>query len=73
MQLNIPNSIPQDIPTLQSSGKMPHTCLLQAGGGHGMNENEIGTIIVNTAVDLHKKLETGLLESVYETILSKHL
>ena len=31
-----------------------------------MNENEIGTIIVNTAVDLHKKLGPGLLESVYE-------
>jgi GxxExxY protein len=38
-----------------------------------MNENEIGTIIIDTAVNLHKKLGSGLLESVYETILSKNL
>ena len=36
-----------------------------------MNENEIGSIIVNTAIDLHKKLGPGLLESVYEVILMK--
>jgi len=36
-----------------------------------MNENEIGTIIVNTAFYLHKNLGSGLLESVYETILAK--
>jgi GxxExxY protein len=34
-----------------------------------MNENEIGSIIIDTAVYLHKKLGPGLLESVYETIL----
>ena len=34
-----------------------------------MNENEIGTIIVDTAIDLHKKLGPGLLENVYEAIL----
>jgi GxxExxY protein len=38
-----------------------------------MNENEIGFIIVDTAVYLHKKLGPGLLESVYETILMKLL
>ena len=38
-----------------------------------MNENEIGTIIVDTAINLHKKLGPGLLESVYEVILSKLL
>ena len=38
-----------------------------------MNENEIGSIIVDTAVYLHKKLGPGLLESVYETILMKSL
>ena len=38
-----------------------------------MNENEIGTHIVDTAVYLHKKLGPGLLESVYEVILSKLL
>ena len=38
-----------------------------------MNENEIGDIIVATAVNLHKKLGSGLLESVYEVILMKLL
>ena len=38
-----------------------------------MKENEIGTIIIDTAMYLHKKLGPGLLESVYEVILSKLL
>jgi len=38
-----------------------------------MNENAIGSIIVDTAVNLHKKLGPGLLESVYETVLIKLL
>ncbi|MDR0312768.1 MAG: GxxExxY protein [Treponema sp.] len=38
-----------------------------------MNENEIGFIIVDTAVYLHKKLGPGLLENVYEVILMKLL
>ena len=38
-----------------------------------MHENEIGTIIVDTAVKLHIKLGPGLLEKVYEAILAKQL
>ena len=38
-----------------------------------MRENEIGTLIVDTAVYLHKKLGPGLLESVYEAVLAKLL
>ena len=38
-----------------------------------MTENEIGTIIVNTSVDVHRQLGPGLLESVYEAILSHEL
>jgi len=38
-----------------------------------MNENQIGFIIVDTAVNLHKKLGPGLFESVYESILAKLL
>ncbi|MBF0234858.1 MAG: GxxExxY protein [Desulfamplus sp.] len=38
-----------------------------------MNENEIGTIIIETAINIHKGIGPGLLESVYETILSKKL
>ena len=38
-----------------------------------MTENEIGSIIVDTAVQLHKKLGSGLLESVYEVTLVEKL
>ena len=38
-----------------------------------MNENEIGSIIVDTAIYLHKKLGPGLLETVYEVVLLKLL
>jgi len=38
-----------------------------------MTENEIGTIIVDTAFHLHKDMGPGLLESVYEVILMKLL
>ena len=38
-----------------------------------MNENEIGKIIVDSAVCLHKELGPGLLERVYEVLLSYEL
>ncbi len=38
-----------------------------------MNENEIGKIVVDSAVRLHKELGPGLLESVYEVLLSSEL
>jgi GxxExxY protein len=38
-----------------------------------MHENEIGTVIVDCAVKLHKNLGPGLLESVYEAVLAKQL
>ena len=38
-----------------------------------MNENEIGDIIIDTAVNLHKNLGSGLLENVYEVILTRLL
>ena len=38
-----------------------------------MHENEIGSIIIDTAVYLHKELGPGLLESVYEVVLLKLL
>jgi len=38
-----------------------------------MNENEIGDIIIDTAVNLHINIGSGLLESVYEVILMKLL
>ena len=38
-----------------------------------MNENDIGKIIVDTAVKIHRDLGPGLLQSVYEIILSHKL
>jgi GxxExxY protein len=38
-----------------------------------MTENQIGTIIVETAIRLHQELGPGLLESVYEVILAHAL
>jgi len=38
-----------------------------------MHENEIGRVIVDTAVRLHKELGPGLLESVYEVLLEHRL
>lgn len=38
-----------------------------------MNENELGTIILECAFDIHRKLGPGLLESVYEAVLARSL
>ena len=38
-----------------------------------MKENEIGTIIVDCAVELHRNLGLGLLEIVYEVTLARAL
>ncbi len=36
-----------------------------------MTENEIGKIVVDAAIAVHRALGPGLLESVYEVILTK--
>jgi len=38
-----------------------------------MEENELSKIVLDVAFDIHKKLGPGLLESVYETIMSYEL
>ena len=38
-----------------------------------MTENEIGKIVVDNAVKLHRELGPGLLESVYESLLAYRL
>jgi len=38
-----------------------------------MHENDIGTVIVDAAIHLHKDLGPGLLESVYEATLAAKL
>jgi len=35
-----------------------------------MNENEIGAIIIETAIAAHRQLGPGLPESVYEAVLA---
>ncbi len=38
-----------------------------------MEENEIGTIVVDAAIAVHRELGPGLLESVYEVVLAHEL
>ena len=38
-----------------------------------MTENELGTIILECAITIHKELGPGLLESVYEVVLAYEL
>jgi GxxExxY protein len=38
-----------------------------------MTENEIGTIVVDAAVAVHRELGPGLLETVYEVVLAREL
>ena len=38
-----------------------------------MTENEIGAIVVDAAIKVHRALGPGLLESVYEAILAHEL
>ena len=38
-----------------------------------MTENEIGAIVVDTAVKIHRALGPGLLETVYAVVLAHEL
>jgi GxxExxY protein len=38
-----------------------------------MTENEIGKIVVDAAVQVHRELGPGLLETVYEVVLAREL
>ena len=38
-----------------------------------MTENEIGKVVVDASITLHKELGSGLLETVYEVILAREL
>lgn len=38
-----------------------------------MTENEIGSFVVKCAIEIHKELGPGLLETVYEVILTNEL
>jgi GxxExxY protein len=38
-----------------------------------MRENEIGTQVVDAAVQIHQEVGPGLLETVYEVILAQEL
>lgn len=38
-----------------------------------MHENDIGTLILNIAIEVHRELGPGLLESVYEVVWAKEL
>lgn len=38
-----------------------------------MNENEIGTSIIEASISIHRELGPGLLETVYEVVLARDL
>lgn len=38
-----------------------------------MNENDLGTIVIEEAIQIHRELGPGLLESVYEIVLADSL
>jgi GxxExxY protein len=38
-----------------------------------MDENDIGRIVVDAAIRIHRELGPGLLESVYEVVLAREL
>lgn len=38
-----------------------------------MKENEIGTVVIQAAIEVHRTLGPGLLESVYEVVLAHEL
>jgi GxxExxY protein len=38
-----------------------------------MKENDIGTIVVECAITVHRELGPGLLETVYEVVLAREL
>jgi len=38
-----------------------------------MNENEVGTRVLEAAINVHRELGPGLLETVYEVVLSREL
>jgi GxxExxY protein len=38
-----------------------------------MDENDIGKIVVDAAIGIHRELGPGLLETVYEVILAREL
>ncbi len=38
-----------------------------------MHENEIGTIVIESAIAIHRELGPGLLETVYEVVLAHEL
>ena len=38
-----------------------------------MHEEEIGKIVIDTSIQLHREIGPGLLESVYESVLKKQL
>jgi GxxExxY protein len=59
--------------TSQLSEDLTRAEAQRRGGGVQMNENEIGTKILKAAIDLHRDLGPGLLETVYEVTLAREL
>lgn len=48
-------------------------CSMENAGQTKMNENEIGRVVVDAAIAVHRELGPDLLESVYEAVLADEL
>ena len=59
--------------TRRYKGRMKYFVFVRCSGQVTMDENQIGKLIVDRAVNLHKELGPGLLESVYEVVLVSQL
>ena len=46
--------------------KFPRAKPAKSAKNYGMDENTIATCVINRALDIHKEVGPGLLESVYE-------
>jgi PD-(D/E)XK nuclease superfamily len=53
--------------------KFPRAKPAKSAKNYGMDENTIAACVINRALDIHKEVGPGLLESVYEVLLADAL
>jgi GxxExxY protein len=59
--------------SLAKHAEIAKKCSMETAGQTKMNENEIGMMVVDAAIAVHRELGPGLLESVYEAVLADEL
>ena len=71
--LSFPKIAPILRGTTSPSGEIFRNHRAETQGRRDMIENEIGTMVVECAIAVHRETGPGLLESVYESILAREL